>query len=457
MIQALGRSGKMNLISTRRLLLIVGAVCFFVTASLSDLHAVPSFKRQTGMDCAVCHTVFPELTQAGRDFKLNGYTFSNSTKPLLERLPISAAVQFSYTEQRGLENRVAPFDDNPMAKFNLPQEASLLYAGQISGRFGAFSHVTYSGVDNTLALDHTDIRYANATTALNAPLVYGTTINNNPTVTDLWLGTPAWGFPFASSAVAVTPAAGTVIDGKLALQVGGIGLYTFWNNLLYLEVDAFGSTRRGIARPLGAGTTVDTAVSGVVPYWRAALQRQWERHSLEVGAYGLVADIYPSGLAAGTTDRFIDYAFDAQYQLVYDKHLLAAHATWIGEQQNWDASYSLGNTANSSNRLQTFKGDFTYHYRADFGTVGGALAYFSTVGTTDAVLYAPEAVTGSNTGDPDSSGFILEANYLPKDNLKLVAQYVIYNKFNGGSTNYDGFGRNASDNNTFYLLVWMAF
>jgi len=34
--------------------------------------AVPSFARQTGMACAACHTVFPELTPFGREFKLNG-------------------------------------------------------------------------------------------------------------------------------------------------------------------------------------------------------------------------------------------------------------------------------------------------------------------------------------------------------------------------------------------------
>ena len=36
-------------------------------------------------------------------------------------------------------------------------------------------------------------------------------------------------------------------------------------------------------------------------------------------------------------------------------------------------------------------------------------------------------------------------------------QYIIYNQFNGSSTNYDGFGRDASDNNTLYFLIWTAF
>jgi len=30
-------------------------------------------------------------------------------------------------------------------------------------------------------------------------------------------------------------------------------------------------------------------------------------------------------------------------------------------------------------------------------------------------------------------------------------------EFNGARTNYDGFGRNASDNNTLYAVFWIAF
>jgi hypothetical protein len=48
-------------------------------------------------------------------------------------------------------------------------------------------------------------------------------------------------------------------------------------------------------------------------------------------------------------------------------------------------------------------------------------------------------------------------NYLPWLNVKLQLQYVAYEKFNGLKTNYDGTGRNASDNNTLYALVWLNY
>src|SRR5690349_2190477 len=59
----------------------------------STSYAVPSFARQTGMDCAACHTSFPELTPFGREFKLNGYTLGER-----QWLPLAAMMQFSVTD-----------------------------------------------------------------------------------------------------------------------------------------------------------------------------------------------------------------------------------------------------------------------------------------------------------------------------------------------------------------------
>src|SRR5439155_25135006 len=37
---------------------------------------IPSFSRQTGLACNVCHTASPMLTAFGRQFKLNAYTLT---------------------------------------------------------------------------------------------------------------------------------------------------------------------------------------------------------------------------------------------------------------------------------------------------------------------------------------------------------------------------------------------
>ena len=59
--------------------------------------AVPSFARQTGMNCTACHTVWPELTPFGRTFKLTGYTISKSGKKYQIPPPVAGMFQASFT------------------------------------------------------------------------------------------------------------------------------------------------------------------------------------------------------------------------------------------------------------------------------------------------------------------------------------------------------------------------
>ncbi len=58
---------------------VIGFALFFLL--LEKAHSVPSFERQTGMECTTCHTIFPDLKPFGRIFKLGGYVFSKSSKP----------------------------------------------------------------------------------------------------------------------------------------------------------------------------------------------------------------------------------------------------------------------------------------------------------------------------------------------------------------------------------------
>ena len=85
------------------------------------------------------------------------------------------------------------------------------------------------------------------------------------------------------------------------------------------------------------------------------------------------------------------------------------------------------------------------------------LAPFVTTGTSDTLLYAPAPVVGSRTGSPKNDGLIAEVDVMPWQNLRLQFQYVAYDQFNGSSSNYDGFGRRASDNNTLYILTWLLY
>lgn len=446
---------------------MVAACLFFSLATFAEksAYAVPSFGHQTGLSCSVCHTVFPELTPFGRTFKMNGFTFSNQTQTKGYTLPISGMLELSHTMLKDndgiLNNGIAPFDnpeDTATERTNLPQQASVFYGGLIYGEHtGALAQLTYDGTANSIALDLTDIRYANTTKIGDKDTAYGLTLNNAPGVEDLWNSTPIWGFPFATSAVAPTPAAGTLIDGALATQVGGIGAYGYWNDLIYAGVSVYRTTFDGITRPLGAGSTPTMVTDGAVPYWRLALAHNWDKHNIEIGTYGLKADIFPGGASKGSTDKFTDTALDAQYQFIGDPHLLTLRTTWIHEKQELDASFNQGLSANDSNTLQTFKLNGSYYYRSPAGDIGGSLGYFQTTGNKDTLLYVPDPVVGSQYSSPDTKGYLLELDYVLKQQYKFSLQYIIYAEFNGAHTDYDGSGRNAQDNNTLYLLAWLMF
>jgi hypothetical protein len=203
-------------------------------------------------------------------------------------------------------------------------------------------------------------------------------------------------------------------------------------------------------------STQADVVNGLAPYWRVAYEQRWDRNSWEVGAFGLDASTHPGAGTPlqGPTDKYKDAAADVQYQFIGENHFFTFLGTYIHEGQTLDASVLDGFAADDKNRLNTVKATGEYYYKR---LIGGAASYFSTTGGSDAVLYSPAPVVGSANGSPDSNGYILEVDYLPWLNTKLLTQYVVYQKFNGGTTNYDGSGRSASNNNTFYLLAWIAF
>ncbi len=423
--------------------------------------AVPSFARQTGMNCTACHTVWPELTPFGRTFKLTGYTISKSGKKYQIPPPVAGMFQASFTHTgKPQPDATAPYNSSANDNVNLPQQASVFYAGKIYDKLGAFAQFTYDGVSNDFFIDNTDIRFANTTKLKGKQLIYGISFNNNPTVQDVWNSTPVWGFPYASSSVAPGPAAAAVIDGALGSQVSGLGCYLYWNNLVYAEMNFYRTGANSYSQPLTAGTVITNQIDGVAPYWRLYLQHQWGKNTIMLGHYGLVTNMYPGGQTRGNTNHFTDLAFDFQYQYISRKHKFSVEATWIHEIQDWYGSYALGNTAGRYNNLDTARFNVNYAYWSRYGTFGGTVGYFNTFGGRDRVLYAPDPVGGSRNGLPNTNGVILQAQYLPpiwERRTKIVVQYTIYTQFNGATTNYDGFGRNAGDNNTLYLLIWQMF
>jgi hypothetical protein len=430
-----------------------------------EAHAVPSYSRQTGLPCASCHFAPPELTPFGRKFKLDGYVFTtkpevtdekkghNAALAILEAFPLSVIFDASFTETK------SPQPGSQNGNFLFPQDASLFLAGKWASHVGSFVQVTYDSQADHFSWDNTDIRYANATTLFGKPLNYGVMFNNNPTVEDLWNSTPAWGFPFTGSNVAPGPTAGALINGGLAQDVAGVGAYGMWNEHIYLAGTIYRSEHIGAAQP-NAGTGFPINIRGVAPYWRVAYQTVKDNNSLEVGAYGIHVKSTPFAIT-GAEDSFTDWAVDFQYDRTipqFNNDVLSFRGSYIRE--NSSLAGTIGDTGNgpgaafTRHHLNTLQGNVEYHY----GTkLSGTVGLFGVNGTPDPILFPPAAVTGSANGDPRSNGYILNLSWWPQQNIDLAVQYTGYWRFNGLQTNYDGAGRNASSNNTVYLLARFVF
>ncbi len=413
----------------------------------------PTYARQTGLACSACHTHFPELTATGRAFKLNGYVFRRSEslegknpegdQSLLLNLvaPVSLMVQTSYTST----NKPLPGTQNGTVVF--PDQLSIFTGGEITPHVGGFLQITIHPQSGQLGVDNSDFRYATHTSLLSKRTTLGLSLNNNPTVQDIWNSTPAWRFPYASSSVAPLPRAATLVDGTLAQTVAGLTAYTMWNDRVYAELGLYRSAPLGVHRPFDS--TVTGVIDGAAPYWRFALPNVWGENYLSIGTYGMAASVYPAGVV-GPTNRFTDVALDLAFMRALGSNSFTLDGSWIHEQQAWRA----GGAANATNTLRTFRIAAMYHLGQRYAFT---LAPFVTTGSSDTLLYAPGPVVGSRTGSPNNGGLIAEVDVMPWQNLRLQFQYVAYDKFNGSSTNYDGFGRRASDNNTLYIVTWLLY
>ncbi len=441
---------------------ILLALAMLIISTPRLAHAVPSYSRQTGLPCASCHYAPPELTPFGRTFKLEGYTFStkgqitddkkdhNAALQLLEVFPLSAILDVSFTSTK------SPQPGTQNGNFQLPQAASLFLAGSWTSHIGSFVQVTYDSQADHFSWDNTDIRYANHGGKLfDKPISYGLTLNNNPTIEDLWNSTPAWGFPWVGSNVAPGPSAGALINGGLAQDVAGIGGYTMWNEHWYLAGTMYRSEHIGGTQP-NDGVGFGINIRGVAPYWRAAWQTSSKNNYLQIGSYGMHVKSSPNTIT-GLMDGYTDFAGDFQYDRTipqFKNDVLSIRGTYIRENSSLLATLAAGGAAQVAHHLNTAQANVEYHFGTKLSATAGL---FDVTGTRDLLLFAPVSVAGSSNGSPQSNGYILNASWWPAQNIDLAFQYTGYLRFNGAKLNYDGAGRDAVANNTVYLLARFVF
>ena len=431
-------------------------------------NALPSFARQTGQACTACHigAFGPQLTPYGQKFKIGGYTEKGGSdaggpESLLSAMLVGTVEHTS----KKLPDNAGPYDGK---NDNLSlQEASVFAAGGVSEHFGGLAQATYSDIDRKTALDNVDLRYATTTTLAGKDTVFGLSLNNNPTVQDPWNTTPAWGFPYMTAELAPAPSGAPLIAGGLSHQVMGLTGYAFWDDNIYVELGAYRSQSLWMLQKTNvAQTSADVSqISGLSPYWRVAYTNSFNRQNFSAGLFGMNTDIHP-GSTSGATDKYRDIGVDASYQFLGTRrHVFTLNSSLIHEKKTLDASLAAGDVGRSDNTTNALNLNGSYYFD---NTYGVTLGYFNNFGSKeDTTAFTSNPLDGSRTGLTDTSGYILQADWspfgkenswgAPLANVRLGAQYTMYSRYNGSSTNYDGNGRDASDNDTLMLMIWTAF
>jgi hypothetical protein len=420
--------------------------------------AVPSFARQTGQSCVACHAggQYPELTSYGRLFKLTGYTIGERGNPL--------AVMATASQTR-TQN---PNDTNGTTTSNtegapIIEGGSLFIAGKVTDNIGGFVQLTYAAYDSQAAngmynsfasSDNMDFRYADRKVDSQRDLIWGVTVHNNPTVQDVWNSSPAWGYPWIGPGGLANK---TQIEGGLAQQVAGIGAYVYLNKSIYAELTSY-QTAKGAFKFMSLGYNPGdmnghtlTHLDGNALYWRLAYTKEWDAHNFMVGAFGMDSKVLPNDDAgypifgAGST-KYQDVGFDAQYQYLLAPHTVTAHFRMVQEKIDDPNGHVY---TDGPATLNTNMAKVSYVYRAKYGA---SLAYANSTGSADTTLYSSSALY-----KPDTEVWTPEFFWIPLQNLRVGVQFNYFTKYYGAAKNYDGNGRDASDNNTTYIYAWTSF
>ncbi|NNM51163.1 MAG: hypothetical protein HKM02_02910 [Pseudomonadales bacterium] len=437
-------------------------------------HAVPSFARQTGMACEACHSMFPELTPFGRQFKLNGYTMTgikqvesqasdNGAGVRLNQIPpLSAMIQTQITNVRdehikNANGTAAISQDN----ISFPRQFSLFYAGEVSDHMGAMLQVTGEN-GGSISQDNSEVRYANQKLMLGVPVTYGVTLNNSPGMEDLWQNTPTWGYPFihpSGSPAGGANAANAFMAHGLGGAVAGLGAYTMIDNHYYADFTLYRSTS---TQSWNLTNAAPGQFNGLAPYGRLAYQTDIGNGDIEIGGWFMAANLTNTGGLNNTglgspSDRTVDRAIDLQYELPMGNDELVVHSSYVHE------SDDMRSTNSGMAYLNSFKlqGEMHFNNKQSVGlmltrSTGTNNDASFNITNYDMPVNQTNLPPGAAFISPQSTAWVAQYYFLPWENVQLGAQYWMFTKYNGNS-GYNYNNGDAHANDTAMLYGWFLF
>jgi len=458
--------------------------------------AIPSFARQTGLACDVCHTVFPHLTPFGREFKLHGFTYDYSSlikmvreaakkraaegggmpDLVINKIPmVSVRIAGMWANQDGgsmvghgriTNNQDAfsyPAGYPTKDTFNLVKGDSLYIAGEITPHLGAWVEIggwNDSGGSASLA-GYDAILNGGDHTVDNKNFTYGLSFENMVGFDDVGQAGPGnWGIPDTMNPLSThntlfDPFGGSaIVEGVEAYAMlgdfthggiyGNIGLYdpSNGNDEGTPPVAIGGNSKLAGNGSWHGAKHVDTYVN--VEYWLPGFKNIYSM----IGAFGYFGqEKMESPASQYYSDNVNDYGLEAQAQYIGGKNLVE----FFGEVQKQHDSEFYGedwwtlhpySTGTSVNRTGiALKAD--YYYDRTYG------------------VYVKYMYAHSGTvQDLDYSGYILGVSWYPWQNVNVRVERMMWSKYHPGQAYYyqtDGVKPSASDFDVTAIKVMYLF
>jgi hypothetical protein len=400
-------------------LLLGLVVIFLVVMAMPHLsQAVPSFARQVQKPCTACHTIWPNLNQAGRQFKVKAYTDVSEKWDMINKDNMNLTTVFPFSARAIFFPEVNDTGAAPQSSTTLDSVA-LFVASRVYDYAGVFGSAEFSPDDNSFGLPTVKL-------AFQYPLGEGNTVGlvvfkGLSSAADPFnaLGGRDRSLTWGDESRPLILTSGWTFDFSSEGNVGTVAHGYFFGNRLYAAVGALrGGLSSDAAGPGGALSNTEGNVSDTDPYdliARIAWDQKLPNGAVTVGAayYGGTQHIISSPTATslnfpfnGNVKRnFVDVSLE---QNIGEEHLIEVQALYgMGEDDN----------VFGGGEQRKFNGQYieaSYFYDRKVGVV---------LATNNIKFKNVDA--GDVTGHQDKiDSWLASVNFLPWLNTKFAVQYV---------------------------------
>ncbi|QRP63262.1 cytochrome C [Rhodanobacter sp. FDAARGOS 1247] len=422
----------------------------------NSAQATPSFARQTGYVCAVCHASAygggdngPALTPTGMRFKINGYTEAN----IPGALPLAAQLTLAHTNPARGEDRTRL------------TEADIYLAGRLTDHVGGFVKIETDNVGGgkyNTKLSNLDLRFVAKSLKLGGKdLTLGVSVNNNPGFNDPLAVLPA------ASTLGPPGVTGTLLNlsspAAPANHVIGATVYGLYDSNWYGEVGTYNSLQPSVQDRLGYSLGSDPGRLSDTGYFRFAYMREFKTQFFSAGVVGLSTRRQRPRL--GPADDITDLGYDLSYQYLGNRqHIVQLSYVNIFEKRDYGSTPPSpvvpGLLALSHGDARDQIATAIYTFKQSYGI---AVSHMVSTGSRDPARYIPY-------GSPDTTSNLVSVFWVPfgKEsfnslaNLRIYGTWFRFSRFNGAGTNIFGAppgapATNARDLDAFTISVSAAF